>query len=50
VGHTNTIQYSSNLVSWFMLTNSVLSNATWLVNDRAVTNQPRRFYRAVVAP
>jgi hypothetical protein len=49
VGHTNTVQYSSNLMTWLTLTNTVLNNATWHVIDPA-TNQNRRFYRAVVAP
>ncbi|MDB6112643.1 MAG: hypothetical protein JWR69_4393 [Pedosphaera sp.] len=50
VAHTNTIQFSTNLVAWFPLTNTILTNATWHVTDRAATNQPRRFYRAIAAP
>jgi hypothetical protein len=50
IGLTNTVQFSSNLVNWFTLTNAVLSNATWHIVDPAATNQNHRFYRAVVAP
>jgi uncharacterized GH25 family protein len=49
VGHTNTVQYSSNLTTWLTLTNTVLSNSTWQVTDPTL-NQPKRFYRAVVSP
>lgn len=49
VGHTNTVQYSSNLVTWLTLTNAVLNNPSWHVTDPTL-NQPKRFYRAFVSP
>jgi hypothetical protein len=50
VGRTNAVQVSSNLLNWFTLTNTILSNASWQVIDRSATNQSRRFYRALVLP
>lgn len=50
VAHTNTLQYSTNLVNWLTLTNALLTNAIWQVFDPAATTQNHRFYRAVAAP
>jgi hypothetical protein len=43
-----TIQVSSNLVNWMVLTNFVGTNETLSFRDSAATNFNRRFYRAVV--
>jgi hypothetical protein len=50
VAHTNTVQYSSDLVNWQTLTNHVLTNAVWQVVDPAALGQAQRFYRVIVQP
>ena len=50
VAHTNSIQYSTNLVNWLTLANTVLTNSTWQIIDHGVAGQNHRFYRAVVLP
>ena len=50
VAHTNTVQYSTNLVNWQTLTNRVLTNAVWQVLDPSAVGHPQRFYRVVAQP
>ncbi len=50
VAHTNTIQFSTNLVNWITLTNRMLTNAIWQAFDPAAAHQKQRFYRVMVAP
>ena len=50
VAHTNTVQFSANLVTWFTLTNRVLTNSIWQVADPAAVSQRQRFYRVLAVP
>jgi hypothetical protein len=46
-GINGTIQVSSNLTNWTVLTNFVGTNETLNFRDSAATDFNRRFYRAV---
>jgi hypothetical protein len=47
IGRTNVIEVSSDLLNWApLLTNVNVTNFPWRFTD-AVTNLPRRFYRAI---
>ena len=47
-GRSYDLQASTNLTSWTTVTNLTATNATTSFRDGPVTNQPSRFYRAVV--
>ncbi len=47
-GRSYDLQASTNLTTWTTLTNLTATNATTSFRDGPVTNQPWRFYRAVV--
>lgn len=47
-GRSATLEISTNLMSWQILTNLTGTNATIYFEDRAATNYGQRFYRAVV--
>ena len=52
-GNTNRsylIEFSTNLVNWFTLTNLTYTNALVPFTDSATTNSAQRFYRARLAP
>jgi hypothetical protein len=44
------IETSTNLSSWSLWTNGVVSNGVMSVLDTEITNAPRKFYRAVLRP
>jgi hypothetical protein len=46
-GQTYSIQVSTNLINWDLLTNLTLPSVTGQFIDSAATNYPYRFYRAV---
>ena len=48
IGQTYTIQVSTNLVNWNVLTTVTLTNVSGQFSDPAATNESPRFYRAVV--
>jgi len=45
-GQSVTIQRSSNLVNWFLVTNLVNTDGMLQYTDRPTSNAKRRFYRA----
>ena len=44
------IEFSTNFQNWTVLTNETATNGTFSVVDTGITNQPLRFYRALLAP
>jgi GH25 family lysozyme M1 (1,4-beta-N-acetylmuramidase) len=47
---TYTIETSTNLTSWSVLTNLTSTNSVFQLNAGSVTNSPQQFYRALVNP
>jgi hypothetical protein len=47
---TYTIETSTNLANWSVLTNLTSTNGQFQLNAGFVTNSPQQFYRARVSP